>query len=299
MRGSSAISEMPDTARSRMMRRHELAKWREPEQTWDMLQFALRLGRRRASGHHDAAADPAAEGADGRRGDGDHPRATPTTRTIWRRRSSPRWSGAMPARARPPGIGRRDHRGRAGRAVAARLDRASRVTRAPELRRIVVAVDPPVTATATSDACGIVVAGSARTGAATCSPIAPCRGASRTCGRGRRSRPITISRPTASWPRPTRAATWWERSCRRSTPTCRCAKVKATRGKWVRAEPVAALYAEGRVAHVGGSGARGADVSLCGADGRRGRSPDRLDALVWALTDLMLDAAGAAGMRVL
>jgi phage terminase large subunit-like protein len=65
--------------------------------------------------------------------------------------------------------------------------------------------------------------------------------------------------------------------------------VRATRGKWLRAEPVAALYAEGRVAHVGTFEALEDQMCVFGADGMaKGRSPDRLDALVWALTDLMV-----------
>ena len=76
-------------------------------------------------------------------------------------------------------------------------------------------------------------------------------------------------------------------------------KVHATRGKWVRAEPVAALYAEGRVAHVGTMPVLEDQMCAFGADGRaNGQSPDRLDALVWALTDLML-SAGQPGIRTL
>ncbi len=50
----------------------------------------------------------------------------------------------------------------------------------------------------------------------------------------------------------------------RSTPRCRCAQVHATRGKWLRAEPVAALYAQGKVKHVGARLRRagGRDVRL-------------------------------------
>ena len=74
--------------------------------------------------------------------------------------------------------------------------------------------------------------------------------------------------------------------------------VRATRGKWLRAEPVAALYAEGRVVHVGDYPALEEQMCAFGADGlARGRSPDRLDALVWALTDLMIGAAGKPGIR--
>jgi len=65
--------------------------------------------------------------------------------------------------------------------------------------------------------------------------------------------------------------------------------VRATRGKWIRAEPVSALYAEGRVIHVGEWIELESQMCAFGADGlSQGKSPDRLDALVWALTDLML-----------
>jgi phage terminase large subunit-like protein len=74
--------------------------------------------------------------------------------------------------------------------------------------------------------------------------------------------------------------------------------VRATRGKWLRAEPVAALYAEGRVAHVGRFEALEDQMCAFGADGlAKGRSPDRLDALVWALTDLMVDAGPRPAVR--
>ena len=76
--------------------------------------------------------------------------------------------------------------------------------------------------------------------------------------------------------------------------------MRATRGKWLRAEPIAALYAEGRVAHVGTFAALEDQMCQFGCDGfAKGRSPDRLDALVWALTDLMIDAAARPGIRSL
>jgi phage terminase large subunit-like protein len=76
--------------------------------------------------------------------------------------------------------------------------------------------------------------------------------------------------------------------------------VRATRGKWLRAEPVAALYAEGRVVHVGRLDVLEDQMCAFGADGlARGRSPDRVDALVWALTDLMIDRPAAPRVRML
>jgi phage terminase large subunit-like protein len=65
--------------------------------------------------------------------------------------------------------------------------------------------------------------------------------------------------------------------------------VRAMRGKWLRAEPVAALYEQSRVAHVGALPELEDEMSDFGPDGLSGgRSPDRVDALVWALTELLL-----------
>ena len=76
--------------------------------------------------------------------------------------------------------------------------------------------------------------------------------------------------------------------------------VHAARGKVARAEPVASLYAAGKVSHVGGLPAL--EDELCGmvvggSYAGPGRSPDRADAAVWALTELMLQGR-SAGPRV-
>jgi phage terminase large subunit-like protein len=63
--------------------------------------------------------------------------------------------------------------------------------------------------------------------------------------------------------------------------------VRATRGKWLRAEPVSQLYEQGRVKHVGTFPALEDEMCDFGIDGlSSGRSPDRLDALVWAVSAL-------------
>ncbi len=73
--------------------------------------------------------------------------------------------------------------------------------------------------------------------------------------------------------------------------------VRAKRGKWLRAEPVAALYAQGRVHHAERFGALEDEMCDFGADGLAGgRSPDRVDALVWAISELM--AVGDANPRI-
>jgi phage terminase large subunit-like protein len=67
--------------------------------------------------------------------------------------------------------------------------------------------------------------------------------------------------------------------------------VHATRGKHARAEPVSVLYGQGRVRHVGTFPDLEDELCDFGPTGLTGgRSPDRLDALVWALTHLMLGA---------
>ena len=74
--------------------------------------------------------------------------------------------------------------------------------------------------------------------------------------------------------------------------------VRATRGKYLRAEPVAALYAQGRVHHAGAFAELEDEMCAFGPGGlETGRSPDRLDALVWALTHLMLAPRGRPRVR--
>jgi hypothetical protein len=115
-----------------------------------------------------------------------------------------------------------------------------------------------------------------------------------TCGPSASSAPTTSSRPTASSARSTTAAISSAGTSASSTRWCRTTRVVASRGKITRAEPIANLYGIGKVSH-------GADFpelvsQMIGYDGK-GSSPDRMDALVWALTDLMLDNPWAATAR--
>jgi len=159
--------------------------------------------------------------------------------------------------------------------------------------RIVVAVDPP--ASATGDACGIVVAGLLADG--TARVLADCS--------VERASPESWARAVATAAREwgaDRVVAEANQGGAMVASVLRAAElslplklVHATRGKSARAEPVAALYETGRVAHAG-LFARLED-QLCGlmAGGGYegpGRSPDRADALVWALTELMLRGRG-------
>lgn len=82
-----------------------------------------------------------------------------------------------------------------------------------------------------------------------------------------------------------------EATLRMVDPNIPFTAVHASRGKVVRAEPVAALYEQGRVHHVGMFPEL--EDQMCGFTTdfdrqRAGFSPDRIDALVWALSDLMV-----------
>jgi phage terminase large subunit-like protein len=175
-----------------------------------------------------------------------------------------------------------------------------RVATAPEMRRVVVALDPPVTATARSDSCGIIVAGFG------------------VDGRGYVLADRTIQGRTPDvWAKAAVAAYEnFSADCmvaevnqggdlvigviKQFSPNLPVRKVRATRGKWVRAEPVASLYAEGRVVHVGRFDALEDQLVAFGVDGTvKGKSPDRADALVWAITELMLSEGVVPSVRVL
>jgi len=75
-----------------------------------------------------------------------------------------------------------------------------------------------------------------------------------------------------------------ERLLRNIDPNIPYAQVRATRGKLIRAEPIAALYEQKRVHHIGYHPEL--EAQMCTYVGDTSTSPDRLDALVWALTEL-------------
>jgi len=81
-------------------------------------------------------------------------------------------------------------------------------------------------------------------------------------------------------------------------PSVPVTAVHARRGKWLRAEPVAALYEQGKVKHAGVFPALEDEMCDFGIDGlSSGRSPDRLDALVWAVSALSFGAKRGPRVR--
>lgn len=88
-----------------------------------------------------------------------------------------------------------------------------------------------------------------------------------------------------------------ERIVRSLDPHVSYRAVRATRGKGTRAEPIAALYEQGKVFHTRPHTLL--ETQLCEyIPGITSKSPDRLDALVWALTDLLLDKESNPVLKV-
>ncbi|MEO3387852.1 terminase family protein [Mesorhizobium sp. CAU 1741] len=286
-------SEDPDSLRGPQFAAawcDEAAKWKNAEHCYDMLQFGLRLGPRPKQIITTT------------------PRANPLMRrlladpnlTITRMRTDENAdnlaSGFIQAMNERYGGSRLGRQELDGELIDDRPDalwtRAMLENVTAEygaLSRIVVAVDPPATSRRSSDACGIVVA-----------------------GLDGMERAVVLADETVSAAKPrewaAKAVALYERhqaDCivaevnqggdmvaavlRTVDPTVPVREVRATRGKWLRAEPVAALYANGRVAHAKRFPALEDEMCDFGADGLSGgRSPDRVDALVWAITELLL-----------
>jgi phage terminase large subunit-like protein len=274
----------------------ELAKWKKAEVAWDMLQFALRLG--------------------------DNPRQVVTTtprnvatlKAILKNPSTvithaptvanraylaasfleevtARYAGTAQGRQELDGLLLEEVEGALwplARIEAAQSDEIN----PPD--RIVVAVDPPVTGHAGSDECGIVVAGVYMQGPPQTWRAVVLEDAS-------------VSRASPEvWARAAVAA--YERHqadrvvaevnqggdlvqtlLRQIDPSLPFRAVRATRGKVTRAEPVAALYEQGRVIHRRGLDRLEDQMVRMTAAGYAGKgSPDRVDALVWALTELVI-----------
>ncbi|MGF1462078.1 MAG: DNA-packaging protein [Maricaulaceae bacterium] len=162
----------------------------------------------------------------------------------------------------------------------------------PDLARIVVGVDPPAGAGPQADACGIVVAGAVGEGRARLGTVladATVQGLSpegwadavaRAMGRFGAGLVVAEANQGGDMVRAVLHA---------ARPDLRVKLVRASRGKRARAEPVAALYEQGRISHAGRFAALEDQMCAFGGDNAGARSPDRVDALVWALTELMLD----------
>jgi phage terminase large subunit-like protein len=167
-----------------------------------------------------------------------------------------------------------------------------------EFAEIVVAVDPPARSGAKSDECGIIVAGKAESGAFYV--LADLTSQGDTPGAwgakvGAAYRGFKANRVVAEI---NNGGDMVAEVLRQSEPHLPVRAVTASRGKFLRAEPIAAAYERGLVFHAGAFGKLEDQLCALTPDFDRraaGFSPDRADALVWALADLLaLDRRGGA-----
>jgi phage terminase large subunit-like protein len=271
----------------------ELAAWLDPQSTWDMLMFGLRLGR--------------------------HPRWLATTtprpvkllKTLLAREGqdvvvtrgstfeneanlAPTFIQALRDRYEGTRLGRQEINAEMLSDTPGALwhlewlDR-DRVAKAPELRRIVVAIDPAASNNEGSDETGIVVAGVGGDKHAyiledLSGRYAPHEWATKAIDAYRRYKADRIIAEVNN------GGAMVEATIRAIDPLASFRAVHASRGKVVRAEPIAALYEQRKVHHVGNFATM--EDQMCGFTSdfdrsRAGYSPDRVDALVWSLTELI------------
>jgi len=280
----------------------EFAKWRHAEATFDMLQFGLRLGERPRQVITTTPrpipllkkliADP----------------ATVVTRAATHDNATflaPGFLGKILKRYQGTRLGRQEI---LGEIIEDRPDalwsratiEKARVAAAPQLARIVVAVDPPASGGERADACGLVAAGRTEDGTiyviadASAAGLSPAQWAARAIALWRRLAADALVVEVNQGGDMVRAVIAEQD---RNVPVI---AVHAKRGKWLRAEPVAALYEQGRVKHAGAFPDLEDEMCDFGLDGlSSGRSPDRLDAMVWAVTHLSFGAGQGPRIRVL
>jgi len=157
------------------------------------------------------------------------------------------------------------------------------------LTRIVVALDPPATAKATSDACGIIAAGLDRQGNAFVLADETCRGLSPNGWAGRAVKLYHRLDADCLIAESNQGGDMVAAVIRSVDPRVAVRLVRARRSKWLRAEPVAALYEQRRVFHAARFPELEDEMCDFGPSGlTSGLSPDRVDALVWAIGELLL-----------
>lgn len=167
--------------------------------------------------------------------------------------------------------------------------------------RIVVAVDPPASIGPDADACGIIAAAVRGEGFAREAMVladASVRGAAPHVWAGRAAELARSVGAHAIVAEANNGGEMVRAVLRAAAPESYVRLVRASEGKRARAEPIAAQYAQGRVKHAAAFPELEDEMCAFGAEGYS-ESPDRLDALVWALTDLLLGGAATPRARML
>lgn len=279
----------------------ELAKWPKAREAWDMLQFGLRLGDR-----PQACVTTTPRNVEVLKAILENPSTVVTHAPTEANRAHLAASFLEEVRTRYAGtrLGRQELDGvlledAEGALWTLEMLDGAHVREVPELDRVVVAVDPPVTGHGRSDACGIVVAGVVMAGPpgdwrAYVLEDATVRGASPQGWAEAALAAMQRHGADRLVAEVNQGGDLVETVIRQIDPMVPYRAVRAARGKAARAEPVAALYEQGRVAHVRGLVELEDEMCRMTLRGFEGQgSPDRVDALVWALHDLMIAPAAA------
>ncbi len=277
----------------------ELAAWRYPA-AWDMLMFGLRLGAdpravvtttpRPIKLLRELLADPKV--------------VTTRGRTIENAKNlAPAFLDQIVRRYQGTRLGRQELDAEIlddmpGALWTHGIIDAARVTAVPELARIVVAIDPAVSSHEDADETGILVAGRDAQGhgyvlADASGRYAPAEWARAAITAYRAHRADRIVAEINN------GGEMVEATLRMVDSGVPFAAVHASRGKVARAEPVAALYEQGRIHHIGAFAALEDQMCAFASDFDRkaaGYSPDRVDALVWAVTELLVETRAGAGI---
>ena len=156
----------------------------------------------------------------------------------------------------------------------------------PEYRRIVVGVDPAVTSNKHSDETGIIVAGVGADGRGYVIDDLSGRFSPDEWGK-RVEQAFRDHLADAIVVEVNQGGDLVKANLLAGNANLPVIDVRASKGKYTRAEPIARLYKEGRISHTRRFTAL--ENQMCGFDPKSNVSPDRLDALVWAFTELMLE----------
>ena len=287
----------------------ELAKWKRTQEAWDMLQFGLRLGDNpRTVVTTTPRPNPALIALV-------NDPATATTRMPTRDNAAnlaPTFLKQIETRYGNRDLGRQELQGELLEEVEGALwTRAqieeAQIESAPPLDRIVVAVDPPVTSRKGSDACGIIVAGVTMGEEPTATVLADwsVQGVAPERWAARAVAAFHFHKADRLLAEVNQGGDMVESIIRQIDPNISFKAVRATRGKAVRAEPVSALYGNHRVKHLNSATRPLTQLEdqMCaftpGIFRGDTKSPDRVDALVWAVTELMLVRRSEPRIRVL
>lgn len=272
----------------------ELAAWHRLQSTWDMLQFGMRLGSaprclvtttpRPLKLVKELASRSDVIIIRGKTLDNRDNLATPFIDSIIKRYEGTRLGrqelDAEILDDNPDALWQREN-----------FEQNRKWGQTPDLRRIVVAIDPPASSRDGADEAGIVAAGLGKDDRAYVLADRSMRGLRPHEWAGRAVKLYHDLKADRIVAEVNQGGEMVEAVLRQVDPTVAFKAISASRGKVLRAEPISALYAQHRVSHVGVHPQLEDQMAEFTTDfdrGTMGYSPDRVDALVHALTDLML-----------